>query len=99
MFELIVQTIANAVIASSFTAIIAVGLVLIVGVMQIVNFAHGELYMVGAYTLWYLYIVIHNRYVKIYYIDYIQSTLWVQLNSNKLNNQFLELNRLDVVQK
>jgi branched-chain amino acid transport system permease protein len=55
MFELIVQTIANAVIASSFTAIIAVGLVLIVGVMQIVNFAHGELYMVGAYTLWYLY--------------------------------------------
>jgi branched-chain amino acid transport system permease protein len=55
MFDLIIQTIANAVIASSFTAIIAVGLVLIVGVMQIVNFAHGELYMVGAYTLWYLY--------------------------------------------
>ena len=55
MFELIIQTCANAIIASSFTAIIAVGLVLIVGVMQIVNFAHGELYMVGAYTLWYLY--------------------------------------------
>jgi branched-chain amino acid transport system permease protein len=57
MFDLIIQTIANAVIASSFTAIIAVGLVLIVGVMQIVNFAHGELYMCGAYTLWYVYMV------------------------------------------
>ncbi|MEE9299755.1 MAG: branched-chain amino acid ABC transporter permease [Alphaproteobacteria bacterium] len=55
MFESILQAALNAIISSSFMAIIAVGLVLIVGVMQIVNFAHGELYMVGAYTLWYLY--------------------------------------------
>lgn len=55
MFELILQTCVNALIASSFTAIIAVGLVLIFGIMQIVNFAHGELYMAGAYALWYLY--------------------------------------------
>lgn len=55
MAELILQTCINALIQSSFTAIVAVGLVLIIGVMQIVNFAHGELYMAGAYTLWYTY--------------------------------------------
>jgi branched-chain amino acid transport system permease protein len=55
MLDLILQTCVNAVIASSFAAIFAVGLVLIFGIMQIVNFAHGELYMVGAYTVWFLY--------------------------------------------
>lgn len=53
--ELILQTIMNSLIASSFTAIFAVGLVLIFGIMQIVNFAHGALYMVGAFATWYLY--------------------------------------------
>ncbi|MCI0430466.1 MAG: branched-chain amino acid ABC transporter permease [Rhodospirillales bacterium] len=54
MFELILQTCVNALVASSFTALVAVGLVLIFGVMGIVNFAHGELYMVGAFAVWYL---------------------------------------------
>ena len=55
MSDLIVQTIANALVASSFAAVMAVGLVLIFGVMKIINFAHGELYMVGAYAVFYLY--------------------------------------------
>ena len=54
MLELILQTSVNALVASSFTALFAVGLVLIFGVMGIVNFAHGELYMVGAFVVWYL---------------------------------------------
>ena len=48
MSELVLQTIANALVASSFAAVMAVGLVLIFGVMKVINFAHGELYMVGA---------------------------------------------------
>lgn len=35
-------------------ALFAVGLVMIFGVMGVVNFAHGELVMAGAYTIWYL---------------------------------------------
>lgn len=55
MTALIIQTIANALVSSSFAALMAVGLVMIFGVMRVINFAHGELYMVGAYTVWYLY--------------------------------------------
>jgi branched-chain amino acid transport system permease protein len=55
--ELVLQTCVNALTASSYTALFAVGLVLIFGVMQVVNFAHGEIYMVGAYTVWHLYAV------------------------------------------
>ena len=58
MLELILQTCVNALVASSFTALVAVGLVLIFGVMGIVNFAHGELFMVGAFVVWYLFSVL-----------------------------------------
>ncbi len=52
--ELIVQSIINGLIQGGFYALFAVGLVLIFGVMGVVNFAHGELVMVGAYTIWLL---------------------------------------------
>ena len=55
MTELIVQTITNSVYAASYLSLIAVGLVLIFGVMGVINFAHGELYMVGAYSVVALY--------------------------------------------
>ena len=55
MLDLILQTCVNALYASSYTALMAVGLVLIFGVMGIVNFAHGELFMVGAYVVFFLY--------------------------------------------
>lgn len=55
--ELIIQTTLNALVASSFTALMAVGLALIFGVMRVINFAHGELYMVGAYAVWWFYAV------------------------------------------
>ena len=49
------QTIVNALITSSFYALVAVGLTLVFGVMKIVNFAHGEFYMLGAYAIYVLY--------------------------------------------
>lgn len=54
--ELILQTLVNSLYASSYLALVAVGLVLIFGVMGVVNFAHGELYMAGAYAIFFLYV-------------------------------------------
>ena len=53
--ELIWQTVVNAWVAVSLYAVVAVGLALILGVMHTVNYAHGEFFMVGAYTVWLLY--------------------------------------------
>lgn len=40
----------NGLIIGSFYALMAIGLSLIFGILKIVNFAHGEFYMVGAYA-------------------------------------------------
>ena len=56
--ELFLQSIVNGLIQGGFFALFAVGLVLIFGVMGVVNFAHGELVMVGAFTIW----VLHAQY-------------------------------------
>jgi branched-chain amino acid transport system permease protein len=55
MTDLLLQTSLNALYAASFMALIAVGLVMIFGVMGVINFAHGELYMLGAYAVVYFY--------------------------------------------
>jgi len=55
MTELLLQTCINAIYAASYMSLIAVGLVLIFGVMGVINFAHGELYMLGAYVVVFLY--------------------------------------------
>jgi branched-chain amino acid transport system permease protein len=56
--ELFLQSIVNGLIQGGFFALFAVGLVLIFGVMGVVNFAHGELVMVGAFTIW----LLHAQY-------------------------------------
>jgi len=53
--QLLIQTIANAVAVSSMYALIAVGLTLAFGVMQMANLAHGHFFMIGAYTVYALY--------------------------------------------
>ena len=52
--DLLIQTIVNGFIQSGFFALAAIGFVLVFGVMRVVNFAHGELVMIGAYTVWFV---------------------------------------------
>jgi branched-chain amino acid transport system permease protein len=50
--ELFLDQVVNGLTAGSEYALIAAGLALIFGVVEIVNFAQGELYMIGAYFLY-----------------------------------------------
>ena len=40
----------NALVLGSTYALLGIGLTLIFGIMRVVNFAHGELYALGAYV-------------------------------------------------
>lgn len=51
--ELILQQVANGVAKGSVYALIAVGYTMVYGVLQLINFAHGEVYMLGAYFSYY----------------------------------------------
>src|ERR1043166_4993137 len=45
----VIQTL-NGIVTGMILALIASGLTLIFGIMDVVNFAHGELFMLGAYV-------------------------------------------------
>ena len=49
-FELFVIQTLNGIVTGMILALIASGLTLIFGIMDVVNFAHGELFMLGAYV-------------------------------------------------
>jgi branched-chain amino acid transport system permease protein len=48
---LFVQYLLNGLIVGETYALIGIGLTLVLGIMNVVNFAHGEMYMLGAYFL------------------------------------------------
>lgn len=50
--ETFVQLVINGLMLGGLFAIISVGLTLIFGIIRLVNFAHGELLMVGMYLTW-----------------------------------------------
>jgi branched-chain amino acid transport system permease protein len=49
------QTLVNGLVTGSIYALIALGLTLIFGIMRVVNFAHGQMYMLGAFAVYYMY--------------------------------------------
>jgi len=51
----LIQTLANAGVVSAMYALIAIGLTLAFGVMQMANLAHGHFFMAGAYAVYALY--------------------------------------------
>jgi branched-chain amino acid transport system permease protein len=51
--ELFLQQVFNGIMFGSTYAIVALGLTLVMGILNIPNFAHGHLYMLGGYLLYY----------------------------------------------
>jgi branched-chain amino acid transport system permease protein len=54
VLETIIQNIINALQWGSFYALIALGYTLVYGVLTLINFAHGDIFMVGAYIAFFV---------------------------------------------
>jgi branched-chain amino acid transport system permease protein len=55
-FSLLLQGLVSGILASGLYALVSVGLALAIGVIGIVNFAHGEFFMVGAFLTYQLFV-------------------------------------------
>lgn len=56
------QVIVNGLVLSANYALIALGITLIFSIMRILNFAHGQMYMIGGFVVYYLYGVFGINY-------------------------------------
>ncbi|MGA8864945.1 MAG: branched-chain amino acid ABC transporter permease [Gallionella sp.] len=57
--DLLAQILVNGVLQGGLYAVMALGLALVWGVLNIVNLAHGAFIMLGGYASWYLYTYLH----------------------------------------
>jgi branched-chain amino acid transport system permease protein len=48
-FDILAQQLVNGIVLGSFYALVALGYTMVFGVVKLLNFAHGDLYMVGAF--------------------------------------------------
>ena len=60
--DLFLQLVANGLVLGAFYALSALGLTLVFGLMRVVNFAHGELYVIGGLFGWALTVVFAWNY-------------------------------------
>jgi len=51
--EQIIQIIINGIVLGSNLVLVAIGFSLLIGIMRLIQFAHGEMYMLGGYGVWY----------------------------------------------
>src|SRR3954462_9703296 len=50
--EIVLQQIINGLVLGSMYALIALGYTMVYGIINLINFAHGDVLMVGALTSW-----------------------------------------------
>ena len=49
-FEYLFELLCGGVVKGSIYALIALGYTMVYGIMRLINFAHGDIYMLGAYA-------------------------------------------------
>jgi branched-chain amino acid transport system permease protein len=59
---LFIEQIVNGLTLGAYYGLIAIGLALVFGVARLVNFAHGEFFMLGGYVLYFAYTIYHLPY-------------------------------------
>ncbi|MBI4589869.1 MAG: branched-chain amino acid ABC transporter permease [Candidatus Rokubacteria bacterium] len=52
--QLLIQALVNGIMLGMVYVLVALGLTLVFSIMEVINFAHGEFYMLGGYTAYYL---------------------------------------------
>ena len=57
--EIFIQTVVSGILIGLVFSLIAVGLTLIFGVVEIVNFAHGEFLMLAMYSTFWMFSLFH----------------------------------------
>ena len=55
MEQIALKILVNGAMLSVFLILFALGLSLVFGIMGILNFAHGEIYMLGGFAMWFFY--------------------------------------------
>jgi branched-chain amino acid transport system permease protein len=51
--DVVIQQLLNGISLGSIYALIALGYTMVYGIIQLINFAHGDVMMVGAYIGWF----------------------------------------------
>ncbi len=64
--QVLIQQLLNGMVSGGVYALIAVGLTMIFGILDIVNFAHGEFYMVGGYLAYLFAVLLHLPYPLVF---------------------------------
>lgn len=66
--SLFLQAVVNGVLLGVFYALIALGFSLIFGVMRVINFAHGQMYVIGAFIAYYFIARFHLNYFLVLFL-------------------------------
>ena len=65
MLEQFLQQLANGLILGSVYALLALGYTMVYGIIKLINFAHGDIYMIGAFMGYYLINTLHLNFFSL----------------------------------